>query len=254
MKRVIVLFLVVIFFVSCKDGGQSGVHLSKIKGKQIDINEDINANEAIEKMVKPYKEKLAKEMSEILSYTPVDLKETDGELECTMGNLLADLCYEQAQPIFKKRTQNAIDFVLLNHGGIRAEISKGNITVSDAFKVMPFENDLVVVELTPQKIDEMVQYLIKAKRAHPLSKQVRLKIDKKGGYSLTINGEKLKNDRNYYVLTSDFLQGGGDYMLFLKNPVNLFPLDYKIRNAMIDYLRKNKEINVKLDGRFTLQN
>ena len=72
-------------------------------------------------------------MSKVLSYTPIDLTRTDGKLESSLGNLLADLCYQRANPVFKSRTGNTIDFALFNYGGIRAGITKGDITTQNAF-------------------------------------------------------------------------------------------------------------------------
>lgn len=248
MRRIIILFLTIVGTVSCKHQGK---HLSKIEGKQININKKIVSDKAIEDFIQPYKKKLDTEMNEVLSFAPKDLSSEDGEYESTMGNLLADLCYEEANMVFNKREGKNIDFVLLNHGGIRSGILKGNVTMADAFKVMPFENNLVVVKLPASKINEMMLYLSKAKRAHPVSKQIKLSIFEKGGYSVTINGKQLNKNKNYYVLTSDYLQNGGDNMNFFKNPLKLYLLDYKVRNAIIDYFRKNKELKVALDGRFS---
>ena len=118
---------------------------------------------------------------------------------------------------------------------------------------MPFENYLVVVELTSEKLNELIQYLVAKNKAHPLSKNVSLTISKKG-YDFKINNNALKPDRTYYVLTSDYLQKGGDNMNFFKNPVNLYQTDYKMRNAIIDYFKETDTIKVELDGRFKSKN
>ena len=138
---------------------------------------------------------------------------------------------------------------MLNFGGIRAGISKGDITMEHAFNLMPFENELVVVELTTDKLYELINYLIINNRAHPISKHLNLEITK-NGYNLTINNQPIDTSKTYYVLTSDYLQNGGDNMNFFKNPVNLYKTDYKVRNAIIDYFKENDTIKVKLDGRF----
>ncbi|GAG06496.1 unnamed protein product, partial [marine sediment metagenome] len=92
-------------------------------------------------------------------------------------------------------------------------------------------------------------YLTANKKAHPLSKQINLTI-KNDGFDLLINSSKIDKSRNYFVLTSDYLQSGGDKMNFFKNPVNLYKLDYKVRDAIIDYLKETDTVRVKLDGRF----
>lgn len=247
MKKNILIFFTILLLASCKNEPQ---HLVKIEGKPITISDEISADKTIEEFIKPYKEKVDTEMNVVLSYTPKDLIRTDGELESSLGNLMADLCYERANPVFNARTGKNIDFAMFNYGGIRAGITKGNIRTENAFNLMPFENSLVVVEMTAEKVTELAKYLVTNNAAHPISKQVRLKV-KPNGYDLFINNSPLDSSKTYYVLTSDYLQNGGDKMIFFKEPVKLHKLDYKLRNSIIDYLRETDTIKVTLDGRFT---
>lgn len=250
MKKIIYLFFTIIILFSCKNKPQ---HLVKIEGKQLPVTEEFTSVKAIETLIQPYKEKVEKEMNTVLSYTSKELNRYDGELESSLGNLMADLCYERANPVFNSRTGKNIDFTLFNFGGIRASISKGEITTRNAFQLMPFENNLVVVELSAEKLNKLAMYLINGNRAHPLSKHINLVITKKG-YDLKINNTPIDPSKTYYILTSDYLQRGGDNMNFFKNPVNLYETDYKVRNAMIDYFKETDTIRVKLDGRFRKEN
>ena len=125
--------------------------------------------------------------------------------------------------------------------------------MENAFNLMPFENGLVVVELTADKIKELATYLIKSNKAHPLSKHINLAITKTG-YSLKINNKPLEEDKTYFVLTSDYLQNGGDNMIFFKNPVSIINIDYKLRNAIIDYFKETDTLKTVLDGRFRVEN
>ena len=221
----------------------------KITGAQLPVTDSILGDQTITDSIAPYKLKVEKEMNTEISFTPVDLTRLDGDLESSLGNLMADICYEKSNLIFESRTNKTVDFAMFNYGGIRAGITAGPITNMNAFKLMPFENSLVVVELTAEKIEELVNYLMKANTAHPLSKQVQLTL-KGNSYSFAINGKTLDKNKTYFVATSDYLQGGGDNMNFFKNPVSLFNTDYKVRNALIDYFKENDTINVALDGRF----
>ncbi|AMC09772.1 UDP-sugar hydrolase [Lutibacter profundi] len=246
MKKFIISIFTIVLFFSCKNEPQ---HLLKIEGKLLPITSEITSNKNIENFVKPYREKIEKEMSNILSYTPINLTREDGKLESTLGNLMADMCYQEANPIFNKKTGKNIDFALFNFGGVRASIPKGNITMQHAFNLMPFENQLVVVELSSKKIKELVTYLITKKKAHPISKQVSL-VFTNNGYNFKINDKPLNDSKTYFVLTSDYLQHGGDHMDFFKNPINLYKINYKLRNAIIDYFKETDTIRAKLDGRF----
>ncbi len=246
MKKFIIPFIIFMVFFSCKS---QLPQLVKIEGNQTTINETIASDRTIENTIKPYREKVEKEMTTIISYTPINLNRTDGDLESSLGNLMADLCYERANPVFNSRTGKNIDFAMFNYGGIRAGISKGNITNESAFNLMPFENSLVVLELSSEKIKELVNYLIAEDKAHPLSKQFNLAITE-NGYNLKINNAPLDPSKTFFVLTSDYLQTGGDNMNFFKDPINLYKLDYKVRNAIIDYFKETDTVKVSLDGRF----
>ncbi len=250
MKKFIISFIIFVALFSCKS---QLPQLVRIEGSQTTIDETIASDKTVENIIKPYREKVEKEMTTVISYSPINLNRTDGDLESSLGNLMADLSYERANPVFNLRTGKNIDFAMFNYGGIRAGISKGDITNENAFNLMPFENSLVVAELTSEKIKELTDYLIAENKAHPLSKQFNLMVTEKG-YDLKINNAPLDNSKTYFVLTSDYLQNGGDNMNFFKNPINLYKLDYKVRNAIIDYFKETDTIKVNLDGRFRHKN
>ncbi|RAJ17112.1 5'-nucleotidase C-terminal domain-containing protein [Olleya aquimaris] len=243
----IAFLLCIVLITSCKHEPYS---LSKIEGEQININDSLVLDEAIDNYIKPYRESINKDMEAVLSYAPETYSKTDGEFNTAIGNLMADAVFEQSNPIYKKRTGNNIDMVLLNHGGIRAIISKGNITTRTAFEVMPFENSIVVVELKGQQVDSLTYYLSKAKRAHPIH-GLKLTLDKDFNIKeALINGEQIKKDKVYHVATNDYLYNGGDRMRFFQVNDSVHVLDYKIRNALLDYFKKVDTIKPIIDDRF----
>lgn len=225
---------------------------NRIEGSRIEINDSIPANKEIEEFITPYRDNVNKNLDSIISYAPETYSKTDGELNTAIGNLMADAVFSESNPIFNKRTGKNIDFVLLNHGGIRAIISQGNITTRTAYEVMPFENSVVVVALKGKQINELFDYLSKAKRAHPVSKQVELLLDKDFTIKKAlVNGKLVLENETYYVATNDYLYNGGDRMTFFQPNDSLYTLDYKIRNVLIDYFKKKDTINPKIDNRFT---
>lgn len=249
MKNTLFVIITTFCLLSCK---QDPLQLNKIEANQLITDSTTANNKLIDSFIAPYSQHLNNQLDETLAYTAADLTKSDAKLESSLGNLMADISFEQADPIFFKRNQKHIDFMLLNHGGIRAPIPKGNITARNAFEVMPFENELVVVELTGEKTEDLFEYLSEAMKAHPISNQLKFEAEQDGDdFKAKINGESFDEDKNYYVLTTDYLQQGGDRMTFFSNPVNLYKLDYKLRNAMIDYFKKIDSIQPTLDQRFT---
>ncbi len=222
----------------------------KLKAENINITDSLETISEIDSFIKPYRDHVNKDLESVLAYSVDTYSKSDGELNTAIGNFMADLIYEQANPIFNSRTGKDIDFVLLNHGGIRSIISKGNITTRTAYQVMPFENAIVVLDLKGEQVQELIKYLVRNKRAHPISK---LNIELDSVFNLKnalINGKQFDLNKNYLVCTNDYLANGGDRMDFFKTHDSLYVLDYKIRNALIDYLQKVDTIKPTRDNRF----
>jgi len=246
LKKIAFLFFLSFLVFSCK---KEKYAVTKITAKTIAIDSSLASVDDVTKIIAPYKEKMIEEINTKISYTPKEIVRTDGDLESSLGNLLADLSYERANPIFNKETGKNIEFALFNYGGIRAEISAGDITNKHAFELMPFDNMYVVVELSGDKMEELITYLITQKTAHPISKHIQLTITK-NGYELFIQHKKFEKNKNYYVLTTDYLQSGGDNMVFFKNPKSIYKQEYKMRDAIIDYFKSVDTRKTILDNRF----
>ena len=226
------------------------VYLSKIEGKQIHIADTLASDSQIEAFIKPYREHIEKDLGSVLAYSMDTYSKSDGAFNTAIGNFMADVVYDEANPIFKSRTGNNIDMVILNHGSIRSIISKGKITTKTAYEIMPFENSIIVVALKGTQIDRLISFLSKAKMAHPISK-LKLVINKNFDVvDTSINGEKIEPNRIYYVATNDYLYNGGDGMNFFKPNEGIFRLHYKIRNALIDNFKEVDTINPVRDDRF----
>ncbi|WP_033961816.1 5'-nucleotidase C-terminal domain-containing protein [Psychroserpens jangbogonensis] len=246
MKNIFFLTcLTLILFTSCKSK-----NLYKIEGRQIAVTDSLKSNQSIEDYIKPYRIQINKSLDSVISYAKDTYSKRDGHLNTAIGNMMADAVYEESNPVFKSRTGKEIDFVLLNHGGIRSIISKGNISTRTAYSVMPFENSVVVVKMKGTKVQELVDYLVREQRAHPIHRLQIILDEELQLKSATINGETINTRKTYYVATNDYLYNGGDRMTFFKPNDSLHVLDYKIRNVLIDYFTKNDTIAPVIDDRF----
>jgi len=248
MGRVIItLFLLFFSIESCETK-------YILSGNKIEINNTIENDNEIIDFITPYKNKVDKQMDSILAYSPVDYDKKNGLLNTAIGNMMADVTLNLSNPVYKARTNKNIDFVLLNHGGIRSMISKGDITFRTAYKVMPFENSVVVCELKGRDVYELINYLTLSKKAHPIS-GINIILDK--NYNLLdakINDKNIDENEIYAVATSDYLLNGGDKMTFFSKSKKNTTLDYKIRNVLIDYFKEVDTVNFKIDNRFIIKN
>ena len=183
MKSIIKLFKfsILLLITSCGDNLQ----LFKAETSRIEINSEINIDSTILKFIEPYKKNIEKDLFTTFAYSPYTLDKKDGELNTAIGNMMADAVLELSNPVFNLKKNKNIDFVLLNYGGIRSIISKGNINEKTAYNLMPFENEVVVTKLIGNDIYKLIDYLRKVKRAHPIS------------------GLKLELDKNYELINAE---------------------------------------------------
>ena len=241
-------FLLYFFvFLNCKN---EKLQLSKIEGTQIPITDSIAVDSKIEAFVKPFRDNIQKDLDSVLAYSANTYSKNDGELNTAIGNFMADAVYSEGNPVFKSRTGLDIDMVMLNHGGIRSDLNKGNVSKRTAFQLMPFENSIVVIALKGTQIDSLIDYLSQSKRAHPISK-LKLVLNKDFKVvDAKIKGKKIVQNNTYYVATNDYLYNGGDNMRFFKPNDSVYYLNYKVRNALIDKFNKLDTLNPVIDDRF----
>lgn len=236
---IFVTTLTLLSLTSCKTKSYTNY---LVEGKKIEINKNYTTNESIDSYIKPYRNHINKDLDSVISYCPKTLDKNKGEWQTNIGNFMADACMELANPIFMKQQGKPIDLILLNSGGIRSIIPKGNITKRNAFEVMPFENSLIVIALKGEQIKALAQHIITEKKPHPLH-GLKIFLNRENVITtILFKEEPIDNNKIYYVGTSDYLANGGDNMTFFLKNEGTYDLNYKIRNVLIDYFYKYKSI------------
>ncbi len=243
-----VLFVLLILLISCGPA-RDPVY---VEGRlyTVDSLHIPEKDTEIDSVIAIYRYDLEKEMSQVLAYS--DQTMTRGTPEGLLNNFVADLVFETGLNIYDG--DQPIDFCLLNYGGLRAPIPQGPVTMSHVFELMPFENEMVVVTISPEKTLELFDYLATTSVGMPVS-GIRLKLDDGKVKEVTIDGQPFNPERNYRVLTSDYLAGGGDNMTFFLKPIQYEYLGLRIRDAIIKHLQEKQQkglsIKSRLDGRIS---
>lgn len=246
--KLFVIFLTLFSTLSCS---KQIVTISRIEGKLVPVVNTGNQVSEIDDFIKPYREHINKDLNTVLAYCPETLDKSSGKWQTTIGNLLSDVTLSQGNRVFKSREKKDIDICMLNSGGIRSVLPKGDVTARTAFEIMPFENSLVVIALKGEQITELVNYFIADKKSHPLS-GMSFFIDKNGNArNILIQEKALDSERIYYVATNDYLANGGDNMTFFAKGVQKYDLNYKLRDILIDYFKEVDTVAVPKDIRIT---
>jgi 2',3'-cyclic-nucleotide 2'-phosphodiesterase (5'-nucleotidase family) len=243
------LYLLITGFVLSISLWQCKSHVKTGTMVNAPVNQSYIDDPESDSIIAPYKTILDQQMNVVLNNAIVDLEK--GRPESKLGNLISDLSMEIAASYYKPDDDVEIDFCLLNKGGLRTTIPEGPITLGLVYQVMPFENELVVVTISPENVNVLFDYLAQ-KGGEPIS-HATMGIKEGKPVNVLINGEPIDNNRNYKVLTSDYLARGGDKMYFFLEPIAYEKAGIKLRDAIVVYLEKmaikNQSINAKIEGR-----
>ena len=232
MKKIYIILFTILFY-SC----ETTYHLNSFDSKVLNVKSVIDST--IYNIIQPYQNEIEEQMNETLVYTKNDL--TKGRPQSTIGNFVTDICLNYCDA----------NICVFNNGGLRTTIDRGDITRGKIFELMPFENELVILELNKTDFIGLLNY-ISLRGGEPFS-GLNIKIDKNNNiieHSWPVNFD---NNETVKVLTSDYLANGGDKMSFFKGKKQ-HKIGLKLRDAIIDYCEKNDTIDIRLDNRIEIIN
>ena len=147
------------------------------------------------------------------------------------------------------------DVAYTNSGGLRIFLPKGEIYRYKIFELMPFENAFVTVKFTGVEMQKFFDFIAEG-GGDPIS-GARFTIQNKKAVDITINNQPFDLSKNYIVLTSDYMANGGDGGAVFTKGIERKDLNYKLRDAIFQYLEKlnkaGKTLNPTNDGRIKIK-
>ena len=181
--------------------------------------------------------------------------------ETNLGNIITDAMI----------WESGADMALTNGGGIRNSIPAGEITMNDVLEVLPFGNQLTVIEVTGQDIYDallfgtdsypnatgkfphvsgmsfIVEYTDSGEideEGNPIKKAI-------GVSNILIGNEALDLNKTYKLATNDFMAVGGDgYEMFKGAPqISLHGSLADITAAYMTLLSENGPFTASIEGR-----
>ena len=168
----------------------------------------------------------------------------------------------------------ASDIAIQNGGGVRIDIAKGDLTMGDAYKLLPFANTLVEMDMTGAEIktvlEEALDYALQpdgSDGAYPYAAGLRWHVDtsKPAGSRLSNMEFKGRNDSSwsaldssltYRVVTNNYIASGRDGYLSFKSVKNDGRytdtyLDYA--QSFVDYVLERGSIGKLPDSEYSTQ-
>lgn len=247
MNKYLLLLLLSFSLIACN----RTLHIAKIDNattKPSDVK-NLTPDAAIQAMITPYQTQLEAKMNLKVGFAPLALKKQ--KPESSLGNWVADLIQVKCA----EYTKSTVDFAIVNYGGLRIpSIPAGDVSRGKLFELMPFDNSLVVVEITGETVQALFDLMAK-NGGWPISKEVRYEINQGQAQNIMIAGKPLDNTATYRIGMSDYIANGGDRCSFLKGKT-MQNTNVLFRDAMIAFatqeLQKGQAIEAKIEGRVSL--
>ena len=173
-------------------------------------NEGGTPDPEIESIISYWRSKVDSSLSQVIGYVDQDINQDSD----AMRNMIMDSWLEMFP---------SADVSMTNSGGIRQSILKGEITLEDIIGVMPFENNIVELDLTGSELIDCMGRLLVGGIAN--------KTDR-----LLSDGTSIHPDSIYSVLTIDYLYSRKD-MPFHKYDLNPEYTSTSYRQPVINWIK-----------------
>jgi 2',3'-cyclic-nucleotide 2'-phosphodiesterase (5'-nucleotidase family) len=221
------------------------------------IDASVADDAALDKMLEPYRAAMRREVETVigrLEGTLIKGRVVGG----SMGNFVTDAVREQA----RKKLGKPVALAILNRDGLRKNtIAPGDLRVRDMFEILPFENELVTIDLTGAQLRRLLETMIGSRDLAQSGARIKYQMNEKEKYeavSLQLIGpagelELIDPARTYSIVTVDFIVNRGGAYSFLKEIKEAHPLGLLIRDAVTAYVKAmtaaGRAIKATDDGR-----
>lgn len=208
----------------------------------VDSRLDSRVDGRLDSILAPYRKGVDDMMGKKIARSKVELSNE----EWPLLNYLSDFCLEEA----RRLSGLPVDLALMNKGGIRRSLPKGDITQGQIIMMQPFDNRIVVEEIKGSDLAEAFDVMA-SRGGDGVSRGVEAVFDPQTAKctSITIDGKPLDPDRTYLVATIDYLANGGDYMKPLTRGAVRFKSDRVVYADLIDYIARAKTLRARTETR-----
>lgn len=229
----------------------AGVQRSRIL---IDSRYDAAPDREAAVFLAPYKASVDSLMSPVMGTAACDMPRF--RPESPLSNLLADILVWSSA-----RFGEHPAFGVYNMGGIRATLSKGDVTRGDILDIAPFDNKICFLTLRGSDVLELFRQMASV-HGEGVSHSVRLEITGDGRLlSAAIDGRAVDPNATYRVVTIDYLAQGNDHLEAFKKKTDFVSPKSEANNARFlieDYFKamkaEGKAVEAKVEGRVKVNN
>jgi 5'-nucleotidase len=209
--------------------------------------DEIVADSAVASLVARWDEAVGPRVNEVIASFPEPLRR-DG-VESALGNLIADA----------QRAAVGTQVAIMNNGGIRTDLERGEVTYTDLFRLQPFANSLVTMRLTGAQLQAALEHslgsrgrpsvhvsglLVDYDPTSPVGERIRsLRLE---------NGTRVLPEERYSVAVNNFLAEGGSGFTMFHGGTEVLRTGIIDLDALIAYLRSTDPPPVPTTARFRI--
>lgn len=212
----------------------------------IDKRLDNRVDPGLSASLVPYRKGVDSLMTTPLVRSAVELPNTGPALL----NFVADFIRDNGNKVLRDKKapgKQNVDFAIINKGGLRRSLPKGNISEGMIITMMPFANRTQVVDIKGRDVITLLDTMA-SRGGDGVSSEMLVTYNPTTGrmVSASVDGKPLDPDATYRVATIDYLAHGGDYMTGFLNSTPVANSDSVLFDDLISYLRNNykkKKIN-----------
>lgn len=216
--------------------------IQSYNGELVPVTTALQPDPAVQATVDQYASQLAAQMGVVVGKSNYEFDNgRKNEGDTPLGNLISDCLREQTRA----------DVGIMNSGGIRSGLPKGDIKRGDVFSMLPFENRVVTVKLKGTQLQQILDFA-----ASRLGKNGTLQVSgvtfvgqNEKATEVKVGGAPLDPAKTYTVATIDYIASGNDGAEVFKQATDVKPTGQLIRDAFFDFLKRHPVVDAPATGR-----
>ena len=173
------------------------------------ISTAVKPDERLERRVHAINEEIASRLGVRLGTVPLDHIRTRHQI----GEMVAGIF----------REHYGTDMALVQSGGIRADLTDGDITLRDIYSVLPYENRIIPVRLPGRSIRRLIEKAVSGGEDAALAGVEVTSSDEE--LIIYVNGVRLDDSRDYTIALSEYVTSGGGGFDVISESSYMMPLD-----------------------------
>lgn len=229
MQRFFYILLIILQLSS------SAFSQSVFTARNISMSAEVPMDARIDSIVGIYSDSLSARMSRVIGVCSDNMESKRPESD--LMRFVADALMADG---LKYAKANGIDYpavALINAGGIRSNMRKGDITVGDIYEISPFENSVVLMVLTARQLRDVCYHIAYRKGEATSGLSFAFTPGENNAKRIRIQDEPIDNDKQYLLITLDYVATGGDQFKCLTS-IPHTNTGHLFREALISYIEE----------------